>query len=448
MTPLASALALDGSTRWHPVTRLLGPSPSSTQSPQPGSCPARAPPSPGPRPAVPRSPGPLAAGDACAVRPRGGRCPGAVVPAASAMAEEVSTLMKATVLMRQPGRVQEIVGALRRGGGDRLQVISDFDMTLSRFAYNGKRCPSSYNILDNSKIISEECQNELKALLHHYYPIEIDPHRTIKEKLPHMVEWWTKAHDLLCQQRIQKVQIAQVVRESNAMLREGYKTFFNTLYQNNIPLFIFSAGIGDILEEIIRQMKVFHPNIHIVSNYMDFDEDGFLQGFKGQLIHTYNKNSSVCENSGYFQQLQGKTNILLLGDSMGDLTMADGVPGVENILKIGFLNDKFQLLHSDLAILVAVLVLEHVCYGFLRVLPRHEASFALTDLSLDEGGELGAKRAKGRGSLWAAPPPGTPAPLQRAAPHCQGHPGLQGARREEKEGVAIRPRSPGAGTEP
>uniref|UniRef100_A0A7N5JJE4 5'-nucleotidase n=1 Tax=Ailuropoda melanoleuca TaxID=9646 RepID=A0A7N5JJE4_AILME len=340
MTPLASALALDGSTRWHPVTRLLGPSPSSTQSPQPGSCPARAPPSPGPRPAVPRSPGPLAAGDACAVRPRGGRCPGAVVPAASAMAEEVSTLMKATVLMRQPGRVQEIVGALRRGGGDRLQVISDFDMTLSRFAYNGKRCPSSYNILDNSKIISEECQNELKALLHHYYPIEIDPHRTIKEKLPHMVEWWTKAHDLLCQQRIQKVQIAQVVRESNAMLREGYKTFFNTLYQNNIPLFIFSAGIGDILEEIIRQMKVFHPNIHIVSNYMDFDEDGFLQGFKGQLIHTYNKNSSVCENSGYFQQLQGKTNILLLGDSMGDLTMADGVPGVENILKIGFLNDK------------------------------------------------------------------------------------------------------------
>lgn len=30
--------------------------------------------------------------------------------------------MKATVLMRQPGRVQEIVGSLRKGGGDRLQV--------------------------------------------------------------------------------------------------------------------------------------------------------------------------------------------------------------------------------------------------------------------------------------------------------------------------------------
>ncbi|XP_062967483.1 7-methylguanosine phosphate-specific 5'-nucleotidase isoform X2 [Cynocephalus volans] len=254
------------------------------------------------------------------------------------MAEEVSTLMKTTALMRQPGRVQEIVGALRRGGGHRLQVISDFDMTLSRFACNGKRCPSSHNILDNSKIVTEECRRELTALFHHYYAIEIDPHRTIKEKLPHMVDWWTRAHNLLCQQKIQKFQIAQVVRESNAMLREGYKTFFNTLYHNNIPLFIFSAGIGDILEEIIRQMKVFYPNVHIVSNYMDFNEDGF----KGQLIHMYNKNSSMCENSSYFQQLQGRTNVLLLGDSMGDLTMAEGVPGVQNILKIGFLNDKVE----------------------------------------------------------------------------------------------------------
>uniref|UniRef100_G1STG5 Prolyl 3-hydroxylase family member 4 (inactive) n=1 Tax=Oryctolagus cuniculus TaxID=9986 RepID=G1STG5_RABIT len=153
------------------------------------------------------------------------------------------------------------------------EVISDFDMTLSRFSYNGKRCPSSYNILDNSKIISEECQKELTALFHHYYPIEIDPHRTVKDKFPHMVEWWTKAHNLLCQQRIRKCQIAQVVRESTAVLREGYQTFFHTLHHAGIPLFIFSAGIGDVLEEIIRQMNVLHPNVHIVSNYMDFDED-------------------------------------------------------------------------------------------------------------------------------------------------------------------------------
>ncbi|XP_072502561.1 7-methylguanosine phosphate-specific 5'-nucleotidase isoform X4 [Notamacropus eugenii] len=220
--------------------------------------------------------------------------------------------MKATVLMRHPQQVQEVIHSLRKGGCHKLQVISDFDMTLTRFGFNGKRCPTSYNILDNSKLISEECQKKLKDLLHYYYPIEIDPNRTVKEKFPLMVEW------------------------------EGFETFFNTLYRSNIPLLIFSAGIGDILEEMIRQMNVFHPNIRVVSNYMDFDESGYLQGFKGNLIHTYNKNSSVLEDSKYFEQLQAKTNILLLGDSMGDLTMADGVSNVGNILKIGFLNDKVE----------------------------------------------------------------------------------------------------------
>lgn len=67
---------------------------------------------------------------------------------------------------------------------------------------------------------------------------------------------------------------------------------------------------------------------------------GVLKCFKSPLIHTYNKNNSVLQGTPYFQQLSTRTSIILLGDSMGDLTMADGVPSVENILKIGFLNDK------------------------------------------------------------------------------------------------------------
>uniref|UniRef100_A0A8D2ADX8 5'-nucleotidase, cytosolic IIIB n=1 Tax=Sciurus vulgaris TaxID=55149 RepID=A0A8D2ADX8_SCIVU len=197
------------------------------------------------------------------------------------------------------------------------EVISDFDMTLSRFAYNGKRCPSSYNILDNSKIISEECRKELAALYHHYYPIEIDPHRSIKEKLPQMVEWWTRAHNLLCQQRIQKCQIAQVVRESTAMLREGYETFFNTLYRNNVPLFIFSAGIGDVLEEIIRQMKVFHPNIHIVSNYMDFNED--VEEQRPRYMESYDivleKDETLDVVNGLLQHILPQGDLLEMRDS-------------------------------------------------------------------------------------------------------------------------------------
>lgn len=54
--------------------------------------------------------------------------------------------------------------------------------------------------------------------------------------------------------------------------REGYQLFFNHLHEHSIPLLIFSAGIGDILEEIIHQAGVFHSNVKVISNYMDFDE--------------------------------------------------------------------------------------------------------------------------------------------------------------------------------
>lgn len=54
--------------------------------------------------------------------------------------------------------------------------------------------------------------------------------------------------------------------------REGYQLFFDHLHEHSIPLLIFSAGIGDILEEVIRQAGVFHPNVKVFSNYMDFDE--------------------------------------------------------------------------------------------------------------------------------------------------------------------------------
>ncbi|XP_041672718.1 cytosolic 5'-nucleotidase 3-like [Cheilinus undulatus] len=254
----------------------------------------------------------------------------------------ISELSKPSVCMKDRQRVQEILESMVRAGSNTVQVISDFDMTLTRFAYNGKRCPTCHNILDNSKLISNDCREKLKELLNTYYPIEIDSSRSIEEKLPLMVEWWTKAHELLVQQEIRKDLLAMVVRESDAMLREGYQLFFDHLHEHSIPLLIFSAGIGDILEEVIRQAGVFHSNVKVFSNYMDFDETGVLKAFKGELIHIYNKREGALLNTGHFHELRTRPNVLLLGDSLGDLTMADGVQDMENILKIGFLNDKVE----------------------------------------------------------------------------------------------------------
>ncbi|CAJ1080378.1 -methylguanosine phosphate-specific 5'-nucleotidase-like [Xyrichtys novacula] len=255
---------------------------------------------------------------------------------------QVPELSKCSVLMRDRSSVEETIHAMQRAGAGSLQVISDFDMTLTKFAHEGKRVPTTHNILDNRLLISEDGTKKMRELLNTYYPIEIDPSRSIEEKLPLMVEWWTKVHQMLIQERIRKDLLAQAVKESKAMLRDGYKAFFDHLEEQQIPLLIFSAGVGDILEEVIQQNQVFHPNVHIISNYMDFDQTGALQAFQGQLIHTFNKREGALSRAATLRELQGRPNVLLLGDSLGDLTMADGVPEQEHILTIGFLNDQVE----------------------------------------------------------------------------------------------------------
>ncbi|XP_010902723.2 7-methylguanosine phosphate-specific 5'-nucleotidase isoform X2 [Esox lucius] len=245
------------------------------------------------------------------------------VPVRSALAiwhqltkSEIPELAKASVLMRDRSRVETTIQAMHRAGPDALQVISDFDMTLSRFAYNGTRCPTTHNILDNDLLINDACKKRIRELLNIYYPIEIDAACTVEEKLPHMVEWWTSVHELLIQQKIRKDLLALAVEQSSAMLREGYRVFFDHLQQQQVPLLIFSAGVGDILEE------------------------GELQAFKGPLIHTFNKREGALLHAAHFRKLRERPNVLLLGDSLGDLTMADGLAHTQHTLTVGFLNDQ------------------------------------------------------------------------------------------------------------
>ncbi|XP_077997148.1 cytosolic 5'-nucleotidase 3-like [Glandiceps talaboti] len=249
---------------------------------------------------------------------------------------------RTSVHIKNPERVEQILCQLIAGGKEKLQVVTDFDQTLSRFALNGKRCPSCHGIIDTSPLIPDFYRNEAKLLKEKYYAIEIASDMTEEEKLPFMIEWWTKSHSLLVTCDLNKTDIQDMVKKSGAMLRDGCDIFFSNLHKHGVPLLIFSAGVGDILEEIIKQQGHFHSNVQVVSNYMDFSEEGKLVGFQGDMIHTYNKNQTVLHQSNYFEKIENRSNVILLGDTLGDLTMADGVKNIQNCLTIGYLNDKID----------------------------------------------------------------------------------------------------------
>ena len=42
-----------------------------------------------------------------------------------------------------------------------------------------------------------------------------------------------------------------------------------------------------------------------------------MVGFKGELIHVFNKNESAIHKSDYFENISHRENIILMGDSLG-----------------------------------------------------------------------------------------------------------------------------------
>ncbi|KAK8401245.1 hypothetical protein O3P69_002781 [Scylla paramamosain] len=280
--------------------------------------------------------------------PQGPRVPpasGATMPdpeASYPALEKLGLIAAEHVRIKDLAKVEELVNTIIGGGFSRLQVIVDYDMTLCRYHVNGKQAVSSFGIMDNSPDMPEYYREEANRLLAKYYPIEVDPKMTEEEKIPYMVEWYQQIHDLLVKCSIRQASIEGMVSASSARLRDGSEELCQKLHRAGVPVLVLSAGMGDVLEQVLRHFKVYTDNVKVVSNFFNYNEQGIMVGFKGNLIHMFNKNEDAIHSSDYFEKLQNRTNVILMGDSLGDIKMALGVPQPSSVLKIGFLNDKID----------------------------------------------------------------------------------------------------------
>jgi hypothetical protein len=57
-------------------------------------------------------------------------------------------------------------------------------------------------------------------------------------------------------------------------------------------------------------------------------------GFGGSIIHVFNKNESVVKETKFYQEVKNRRNVILLGDSLGDVTMATD-KNHDTVLRIG-----------------------------------------------------------------------------------------------------------------
>lgn len=250
------------------------------------------------------------------------------------------------IFIPNQGAFDAKLGAIAGAGRDKLHVRMDFDGTITRAAVGGKR-GSLVSILSDENLLGEAFSKEGSRLYEKYRPIEIDPSISIEDKKILMREWWDAIFGLMIENKLSKRHIEQVARNARIRLRAGFKDCVANLEQNNIPLVIMSAGgLGaEAIGAILQINGIPSNNIYVAGNRFEWDNNGQAAAVKEPIVHTLNKDEKTLRCFPEIRAaISGRSNVLLITDTIADATMADGAD-ITNVLSFGFLNveDEKQL---------------------------------------------------------------------------------------------------------
>ncbi len=248
------------------------------------------------------------------------------------------------VIISSPKRLEKLRKETLKGGKEKLHILSDFDRTLTHAFVNGEKVPSLISILRSSgKYLGENYAKEAQSLYKKYHSIEINPKIPIGKKKKAMEEWWKTHFKLLIKSGLNKKHLEEVAKSPKIKFREGALEFFDFLYTHKIPLIIMSSsGLGgDIISMVFKKTGKLYSNIYIVSNSFIWDKNGNAIDVKKPIIHIFNKNETILKDFSFYPKIETRKNVLLLGDSLGDIGMIEGFD-YDYLIKIGFLNEDIK----------------------------------------------------------------------------------------------------------
>lgn len=229
----------------------------------------------------------------------------------------------------------EVSSMLPIGNLDNLYVVADFDKTIT----NGSS-KTSWSILASSDLVPESYIDERQALYDFYRPIEVSDTAEYSYKLQMTKEWFQKHIELFIKYQLSKEVFEEAATNLRVMEFRPYaREFIEFLHDNNIPLIIISAGIGNFIESFLEHNNCNFDNIYISSNKIIFD-DGIAVGVGENIIHSFNKNE-VSLPDDILDKIRNRDSVILLGDQVSDLNMVDRDIH-SSVLSIGFLTTDFS----------------------------------------------------------------------------------------------------------
>ncbi|XP_046674506.1 cytosolic 5'-nucleotidase 3-like isoform X3 [Homalodisca vitripennis] len=234
-------------------------------------------------------------------------------------------LQQENVIIGDKEKFEKKLKNLVTDGMDKLQVIADFDGTLTKSIVDGKPALHSIDVFKNTATLSQAYRDGYNALAVKHGPAYENPNLSVEERQEVLYRWW-EDHENLCAGEVMTLNdLLQSNDNINTPLRDGCEKMLRLLSDHQVPLIVVSAGLGEVVKYVLKEYKP-----RVVSNYITFDDNGRIKEFSRPTVSVFNKHMFPLPVD------QERHNVVLLGDSIGDCNMADSVPDTKTVLKIGF----------------------------------------------------------------------------------------------------------------
>ena len=141
---------------------------------------------------------------------------------------------------------------------NKLYIITDFDHTLTT-----KDSQNCWSVL--SEIPNIDKDYIIKSKNNHKFYFQIEQNDSIEYKIKNklMKRWYENHIDLLIKYNFKKTDFDQLCYNELFTLRNGVKDFLQFAYKKQIPIIIVSAGITDIIENVLKSYNCFYNNIFL-----------------------------------------------------------------------------------------------------------------------------------------------------------------------------------------
>jgi len=239
---------------------------------------------------------------------------------------------KEKILVRDLRGLKGRLRNMKRMGLKNFSIVSDFDQTLTKCYHDGNKVVGTLGMFKSSPSIKRDVQTKLNETYEEMKNLENE-----EEKLEESQQLLEDALKLVSEEQISKNVVQKLIDEAYIIPRSGFDTFLHLCYKYDIPFYLISAGVSNVIASILSKYINFenYPNFHLYSNEMVFDEKDILTSFKGPYLHFTDKIEIFNTNRKYSQ------NILLLGDHLQDVHLAKNMRP-KSTLKIGYFNFKFR----------------------------------------------------------------------------------------------------------